>query len=842
MPKYFSLSILSKVFFWVIIVNAFLLLNSCGINKHLKENELLLQKNEIKYNGTNIDNAELQAFIRQKPNRKILKTVRFNLWLYNQVDQQKMVKKKEKRDNRYDRMNARRIARNDKRNEKRVLKGKPKKNANLKNKEKATFRESILEAGEPPVLLDTALTKITTNQIQKFIFSRGYFNSIVRDSIIKKEKDKRAKIFYNVSKSVPYKIRNISYNIEDPLIEYFILNDTIASLIQRKMVYNEDIFQNERERITESQLNNGYFYFAPEYVTYLVDTNLTGNDVDITINIKKFSRTYSESNDSLIYINHPRYYIENVYVIPETIPEFNGKADKAYMKDTIEYNGVKIIYNNHLKFRKRDLTRNISVLPGQLYQQQLAEDTYKGQSSLRVFKNVFIQYVQNPYKSDKLDCYIVCQPVVKQSITIETEGNYTSGNYGLAGSLVFQNKNAFKGAELIELKLKGSIIAQKQFNTNKTTNNINDVQNTFNTIQFGPELNLYFPKPLFPFTLLYLKKELNEKRYFTSPKTIVNLSLNYQSRPEFSRTISSISYGFKFTDNKSMFTYDVIPLEVYSVKALLFGTFKQDLINYGDYFLLNSFQDHITTLSKITAAFNNQRISKKRNWMYMRMTLSSSGNILRGLYNATGQKTDTLGRYLISGTPFSQFVKFDFDYRFYFKIRQLSRFVYRIAGGYGIPLKNLTTLPYEQSFFGGGPNSNRAWRARTLGPGSYQQPSDETARYDKIGNIQFETNIEYRFHIFKSFHGAWFVDAGNIWLSYNDTNKPNGNFDVKRFYNEIAVGSGFGLRYDFSFFILRLDGGIKVYDPQYTLANRLVFGKQTLRQGAILNFGIGYPF
>lgn len=826
---------------WYCVLIALVIMSSCNVNKHLKENELLLQKTGIKYNGTAIDNDELVAFIRQKPNRKILKIVRFNLWLYNQVDQQKMLKKKEKRDARFDRINAKRLDKNERRNERRIKKGKPTKLPSLKNKEKPTFRESIMEAGEPPVILDTFLTKITKNQLQKFVFSRGYFDSKVRDSLVIDTKSKRAKTFYSISKSSPYFIREINYKIEDPLIEYFILKDTIPSLVKHNSIYNEDILEKERERVTESQLNNGYFYFAPEYVNFLVDTNLVGHNINLTIGIKMFSKSFSETNDSLVYINHPRFYIENVYVIPEVIPDFRGRADDAYMKDTIEYNGIKIIHNNNLKFRNKDLTRNISISPGQLYQQNFAEDTYKGLSSLKVFKSVYVQYIKNPNFSDRLDCYIVCQPIVKQAITVETEGTNTSGNLGVAGSLVFQNKNAFRGAELVELKLKGSLTAQKQFNTTQTTN-INNVQSTFNTIQFGPELNFYFPKPLFPFTLFYYKKDASEKRYFTQPKTILNLSVNYQSRPEFNRTIYSISYGFKFTNSKGLFSYDVIPFEVYSVKAKLFGSFQTDLQNLNDFFLLNSFQDHITTLSKISATYNNQSIAKKRNLMYLKMTLSSSGNILRGLYSATDQVEDAQGRYLIQGVPFSQFVKLDVDYRFYFKVRKLSKLVYRLAGGFGKPLKNLTTLPYEQSFFGGGPNSNRAWRARTLGPGSYTQPDSITARYDKIGNIQIESNIEYRFHIFKSFYGAWFADAGNIWLSYKDPNKPGGQFKLDKFYKDIAIGSGFGLRYDFSFFVLRLDAAMRIRDPQYAENKRWVIGTQTLRQSAILNFGIGYPF
>jgi len=828
-----------RFFFLILIVSV----SSCNINKHLKENEFLLTKNSLKENGTDIDENEIEAFIRQKPNRKFLKLIRFNLWLYNQVDKQKMLKQKEKRDARFDRINAKRLAKNAKKNANRTAKGKPTKLPSLKNKEKATFRESIMEAGEPPVILDTFLTKITKNQLQKFVFSKGYFDSKVRDSVVLDVKNKRAKTFYFITKSKPYLVQNISYKIEDPLIEYFIFNDTISTLIKRKMIYDEDVLQKERERITESQLNNGYFYFAPEYVYYLVDTNLVGQNVNLTVGLKMFSKSYSESNDSLVYDNHPRFYIENVYVIPENIPDFKGKSSEIDMKDTIEYNGSKILFNNKLKLRKKDITRNISISPGQLYQQNFSEETYKGLSALRVFKSVYIQYVKNPYFSDKLDCYIVCQPVVKQSITIETEGTNTSGNLGIAGSLVFQNKNAFRGAELVELKLKGSLTAQKQFNATQTSSNINDVSNTFNTIQFGPELNIYFPKPLFPFTLFYYKKDVNEKRYFIQPKTILNLSVNYQSRPEFNRIISSISYGFRFTNNKSLFSYDVVPFEVYSVKAKLFGNFESDLLNLNDFFLLNSFQDHITTLSKLSVTYNNQSLSKKRNLMYLKMSLSSSGNILRGLYSATDQPMDSQGRYLIGNVPFSQFVKFDVDYRFYFKIRKLGKLVYRLAGGYGKPLKNLTSLPYEQSFFGGGPNSNRAWRARTLGPGSYAQPENVTARYDKIGNVQIESNIEYRFHIFKSFYGAWFADAGNIWLSYSDPTKPNGQFKLDKFYKEIALGSGFGLRYDFSFFVIRLDAAIRIYDPQYVEGKRWLLGTQTFKQTPVYtNFGIGYPF
>ncbi len=823
-------------YFLVLFVG--LILGSCQVNKNLKEGEYLVEKNQVKFNGTNIDHAELESYLRQKPNRKILKVVPFNLWLYFQIDQKKMLSFKTKRNLKFDKINQKRLDKSTKKNQARIAKGKKTKEPKLKNKEKLTLRESLLDAGEAPVILDYALNKITTTQLQKFVFSRGYFNSVVKDTVMLFKK--RAVTNYYISKSVPYLINDISYKIDDPFIEQFIITDTIHSLIRKNSVYNEDLFQKERERITDRLLNNGYFYFAPEYIHFIVDSNMAGNLINLKLELRKFSQSMSESNDSLIYLNHPKYSLKNIYIIPETVNDFRGNSSDIYMKDTAYYNGFKVLHNKKLQFRLNDLTRDISLAEGQLYQKDLAEESYKGISALKVFKSVFLQFVKNASYVDKLDCYIVCQPLVKQSITIESEGTNTSGNLGIAGSLVFQNKNTFKGAELVELKLNGSLTAQKQFNTTQTTD-IKNVTSTFNTIQFGPQLNIYFPKPLFPFTLFYYKKNHNEKRYFVQPRTILNLSINYQERPEFARTISSISYGFKFNNSKGLFTYEVVPVETYLVKAKLFGTFRDELLSLKDFFLLNSFQDHLTTLSRISAIFNNQNVARKRNVMYLKMNLSSSGNFLRGAYNITNQPKDTLGRYQILNIPFSQFVKIDVDYRFYFKTWKTDKLVYRIAGGIGKPLNNLSSLPYEQSFFGGGPNTMRAWRARTLGPGSYKSLTSD-AKYDKIGNIQIETNIEYRFHIFKSFYGTWFADAGNIWLLKPDESKPGGEFKVDNFYKEFGLGSGFGIRYDFGFFVLRFDGAIKVIDPENELSKRFVLGKKTMRESSILNFGIGYPF
>lgn len=812
---------------------------SCNTTRHLKENEYLVSANKIiDHQKTKIPREEIEAFIRQKPNRKILFVFPFNLWLYNQVDQDKLAQKKEKRDARFDRINEKRIAKNTEKNEKRIKKGKPTKEPKLKSKDKPTFRESVLDVAEEPVLYDSAIAKQTSLQLKRFLFSKGYFYARVSDSVSYSKRKKKARVSYHIFPGKQYFLNNIKYNISDEELSYFIFGDTAHCKLKPGAHFDADVMQSERERITANLLNNGYYFFEPDYIYFDVDSGLAERKIDITISAKKFPMFANAQKDSISYVNHPRYYVNNIYIITENI---KGSYKNEYFKDTVRFEDFIFLTNEPLRYKKSILTHNIEFFKGQVFQKNLAEKSYKRILNLGLFRTVLIQYIKNERYNDQLDCYIVCQPLVKQAINVETEGTNTSGNLGIDGSILYQNKNLLKGAELVEFSLNGAIIAQKQFNEKKQTDlsTVQNVQKTFNTIQVGPSLRFSVPRAAFPFSLLPFKKD-------AFPRTYINTSLNYQARPEFNRTITTINYGFGFRSHKSKLKHDLIPVEIYMVKAKLESGFKQDLININDFFLLNSFQDHITTMSKYTVTYNNQQISNgvntsKKAVSFVKVNLASSGNILRGLFEATGQKQDTLGRYLIFNTPFAQFVKMDIDYRLYIPIRKKNRVVYRTALGIGRPLKNLNVLPYEQSYFSGGPNSVRAWRARTLGPGGYAQPADVTAKYDKIGDLLIEGNFEYRFHIFRSFFGAIFADAGNIWLLNRDSRKPNGDFVLDRFYKEFAMGSGLGLRWDLSFFVLRLDAAVPIADPSYPEGQRWVIDKKPLKR-TTLNFGIGYPF
>lgn len=815
---------------------------SCNPTKKLQPDQYLVEKVEVlNAHHTNIPKENFEAFFRQKPNRKLFRKVQFFVWWYNLFNEQKINAAKLKRNQKYDRINTKRVKKNERKNARRLKKGKPRKDARLKDKESPMIIESLRDIGEPAVVYDSSLTHQTLFQMSKYMFSKGYFDNRVSDSVVLVRKSRRAIIKYYLTPRQSYTVSQIGYDLKDKTLGELILKDTVNTLLKRGMQYDEEKFQAERQRITDLALNNGYFYFENAYISYSADTNCINHSVDLKLRLKKFSRAYSADNDSLVEVEHPRFKIANVYVITEQLV---GNPRDYTFRDTVfsRRKGIIFLLNKPLAYKRKIIVSNTDIYKGQYYRKDSAQQTYKQLLGLGIFKNVTIQFLLNQEHSNQLDCYIICNPLLKQSVTAETEGTNTSGNLGIDGSLVYQNRNFFKGGELVELKLQGSVAAQKPLNSDEGTiqsvddvSSVQKIQKTFNTIQFGPELSFSVPRAFFPFSLLPFRRD-------QQPRTFIKTSLNYQTRPEFSRIISNVDYGFSFKTFNKQLKHDFVPIEVYLVRAKLLNSYKSLLEKYNDAFLLNSFQDHITTLTKYSITFTSKEntVTGQRAAYYAKLNLQSSGNILRMLYKATNQTQDSLGRYLIFGIPFAQFIKADIDLRMYMPIRKKSRVVCRVAAGIGKPLTNLSQLPYEQSFFSGGPNSVRAWRARTLGPGGYD-PRGNPARFDKIGDILLEGNIEYRFHIIRSFYGALFVDAGNIWRLQPDKNKPNGEFYLNTFVYQIAIGGGFGIRWDLTFFVLRLDIAAPLKDPKFAPGDRWTFDKQGW-QYSVINFGIGYPF
>jgi hypothetical protein len=820
----YSFPLLAAVFFLLCI--------ACNPAKKLREGEYLLDKNFIVDKDTKIDKNEIENYIKQKPNRRILVLFRFHLWLYNLANEEKVKRKRIAYNKKIERKNTKRLA-----------KGKK-----AKRSDKQLMGEWLLEIGEAPVKLDTLLTEKSTKQIKLFLNNKGFFINSVTDSIHYKKR-KKAVVYYKIKAAEPYTINNVNYKISDELLKYFVDLDTAGTLLKKRSNYDVDVLQDERDRVTDALNNNGYYLFTRDFIYYEIDTTIGSKKVNVTMGIKNFVKRVNSFSDSTLETSHQRFHINNIFIQPD----FISKKFEQQKKDTLIVDGYTILHTSALKYKTRVLLNAIFIRKGELYQLKNVEDSYKKLSELKAFKTINIFFVE---KDDKtLDCFIQLSPILKQSFTVETEGTHRSGNLGISGSFSFQNRNLFKGAEVFELQLKGGIEAQRTYNDNANNNintsNLSQSLKQFNTIEFGPELNIYIPRFLVPF-------KVNPEKQ-TSPKTIFTSALNYQRRPDYERNILNFSYGYTWkTSNRIRHTFNPVVINFVKVKLEKnFETYLRDKVQNA--FIINSFSNHLTPSTMYSFVFNEQDVKKQINFSYFKVNAESSGNLLRGFYdlvNSIEEDTfikDSLDRYTIQDIAYSQYLRLDVDYRYYYSSSEINKVVFRVAAGLGRPLTNFKVLPFERSFFSGGSNGIRAWQARTLGPGSY---SDSTSFLWNFGDGQLEGNVEYRLKLFKIINGALFIDAGNIWLRQPDAKRPGGEFKLNRFYKEIAIGSGVGIRADFNFFIIRFDIGLKLRDPQFEENKRWViqhaFDQTWKKQYSIthkkdynflaFNIGIGYPF
>lgn len=829
------------------------ILVSCNPTKKLADGEYLLNKNIIIDKTSNLEKSDMEAYIKQKPNRKML-FWKFYLHVYNSVNQEKLEKKKMRRNAKFESINARRIEKNKRENEKRIAKGKPTQKAILKKKSTLTYREWLLSIGEPPVIYDSVLTRKSSKQIKLFLNNKGFFNSSVKDSTVIRKK--KAKVYYSINAGFPYKIRNVSYEMKDEQLNYYVLSDASNSVIKRGVNYDLDLLQDERSRITNLLRNDGYFNFSKEFIYFEADTSLGTREVDITLGIKNplIKKTgEAGKKDTIVEEQHARYYISNIYIYTDYDPKL-----KLPPRDTIVINDYFIMSTGLLRYKPSLISNAIFLSKGELFQQSHADLTYRRLSELKMFRSVQLQFVD--IGRLQLDCHIYLSNVPKQSFSAETEGTNTSGTLGIAGNLIYQNKNSFKGGEIFEVKFKGAMEVQAGNSEVVYPIIIGNDTLPFNTLELGGEVNLRVPRFLTPFHISGTKSN-NAKTNFIS-------TYNYQLRNSFERSIANLSFGYSWKETVTK-QHVINPMEFNLVNVNITDTTLRNTIEDSkDLFLKNSYSDHFTLGTRYAFIFNNQNIRKNKNFSFLRIGAEGAGNTLRGLFNLADQYIQEMpylgGSFMVDSIPFSQYLRFDIDYRFYKILNENDKLVYRAAFGVGKPLHNLRVLPLEKSFFAGGPNSVRAWESRTLGPGSFNDSASTFA--DKIGDAKIEANFEYRFNVVRILNAALFADAGNIWLRKKYESYPGGEFfndtvSSFNFVNQLAIGAGMGFRLDFNFFIIRLDWAFKVRDPArissktnehdpwvYTHYFQKNWKDDYVNRYGhkypfmVVNFGIGYPF
>ncbi|MCK5463195.1 MAG: BamA/TamA family outer membrane protein, partial [Bacteroidales bacterium] len=422
-----------------------------------------------------------------------------------------------------------------------------------------------------------------------------------------------------------------------------------------------------------------------------------------------------------------------------------------------------------------------------------------------------------------LVCHIQLSPNTSQSYTVELEGTNSAGNLGIGGSLNYNHRNLFGGAENFTTRLSGAMETIKEI----------DQEGFGNMIELGIEARLTIPKFLLPF-----KTEQFIRKY--NPKTSTSVSYNYQHRPDYTRSVFQTTFGYNWTSG-DFITHIINPVQLNFVKMI--DATDEFLEDIKDTYLEYSYEDRLILGINYSFIYTNQDIQKTRDFMFFRTNLESAGLLIKGLAKAIGAERDSLGRHIMFGNAFAQYLKGDVEYRYFKILNDQTNLVYRIFMGAAFPYGNSITIPYEKQYFTGGANGIRAWQVRNLGPGSYNVYDDSNAPDwpNQTADVKIEGNIEYRFDLFWLLEGALFLDAGNIWSLNKDDDRPGSVFEWNRFYKEFALGTGFGLRMDFSFFVFRFDLGMKVRDPAQAEGSRWVFMNSDYNRPQF-NIAIGYPF
>lgn len=662
----------------------------------------------------------------------------------------------------------------------------------------------INTVGEPPVLTDTALIEASAKNLKYYIFNKGYFDVNVEW----KEKTiiKRTTVTYLISEGEPYLISDINL----VSVKRDVYNLVNASMDKSYLKIGKTIdFENinkERERITQLLKNNGYYYFNKSLIEFQLDTVFTAKKVKVAIILR-------DKSDELL---------NNIFVINEVLFIVqNGKQ----LNDTIFANGVKYLLNGYA-LKMPVLLKSVVLGEKQLYRQKNVDNTYSKLLALGLFKFVNISFEPDS-SGGQLKCLIQVAPsanhdflwepqVITSERSLGLQNSNLGRNYGIANEFTLRNKNVFGNAEEFNISWRTSF--ETQFNKQQNLGPLSNISNSVSA-------SLNFPK-------LIGLHSFDAKENFQNNKTLVSLSFLNEQNANFIRTVFPVNYTWQI--NSRLTTFYVSPAQFSFNQARVSASFKDQLNAKDSLFIARLFSNYIITGPKFSVFYTQKNVKPNNYFTINSNAIELSGILLSQLFT----------KRQIFNVPFSQFIRSDLDVRFNHKIDENNRMVYRGYVGFGIPLSG-TFLPFERRFFVGGSNSLRGWRPRTVGPGSYTDNSG--VQIDKSGEMLLQANIEYRFSIIKkTLEGALFMDAGNIWNLKADSIFDYSKFKLNSFYNEFAINTGLGLRFDLQFFILRADWGIPLHDPTRDIENRWIIKNFTDKRWffteTLMNIAVGYPF
>ncbi|MFR2525864.1 BamA/TamA family outer membrane protein [uncultured Alistipes sp.] len=782
-----------------------LLGTACSVTRNIPEGSYLLRKVRIEDDRTvprkeRITSSELARYVRQKPNRRFLGT-NFYVWMYEQADTAKH---------------------------------------NWWN----NFKRRI---GQEPVLLDMELTEKSAENLKIYMDSRGFYSSRATFEVDTVSHRKKATVTYRTVQGEPYRIDRITYDFRDRFLRQIVLPDTVHTLLHVGDIFDIGTLDNERKRITSYLRDRGYYNFSVNNIEYVADTLGGDRRVGVKVVVKQYLTGYNEQGEAVMD-NNTVYRIDRINIFPDYDP-ITARLDKEYASrlDTVYYRGLNVIYEGRPNVRPRVLRSVVPLYPNYVFDAGQVNRTYSNMMSLGYFRSAKVSFTEAPRPVDMTDyvtyvgadgrdstqteytregylhCDILCTPALKQSYRIELEGSTTSSFYGLSATVGYQNRNIFRGAELFDIAFTVGYEYMKTPHADKR-----------NAKEFGVTAGLTFPRFLLPV-------RTRTFRSVVQPRTRLELSINFQDRPFYRRTLSSASWGYTWNDNRYS-TYTVRPIDI---NVIDMGYIDQAFFdNLENQYLRQSYTTKFIGGLSVSYVFNNQRKHLGGNATVIRFNAETAGNLIDGLEHLFSEPVAGKNYYHIFGIRYAQYFRFDLSLSRKIMLGEKTALAGRLYGGLGLAYGNDQTVPFDRLFYAGGSNSMRGWTPRTLGPGSVPEPEQSSAYPAQLGDMKLEANLEFRFPIWGIFHGATFADVGNIWYvrqsSDATTVQPAAVFHIDNFYKQLGFDVGLGIRLDIKFAVLRLDWGIQIHNPNKPAGERWIHNFRW--KNTALNFGVGYPF
>ncbi len=620
----------------------------------------------------------------------------------------------------------------------------------------------------------------------------GYLDAEI--AVSTRKKGKKIDITYLVFPGEPYLIKDIKYDIRDTVIAGLLKADrNFVRGLRPGTVFNVNSLDQERKRIVDKLINNGYYRFNKDFITYNADTVSGSKDINLTLLLHKY-QDQNQKADTL----HRRYTIRNV-VFQSGDPE-----------DSV------------IHLRKKVLINNTFIESGQPYSAKELQKTYNHFGRLQAVKYTNIGFREIP-DSSLLDCRIQISTNKPSTISFQPEGTNTAGDLGAALSLTYQTKNLFRGSELLSLEFRGAYEAIKGLEGYANEN----------FEEYGAEARLLFPRFIAPF----LSRKFRRRVTATSE---VSISYNLQNRPEYHRRVLSAAWRYKWNDANHHDKYQIDLLDLnYVSMPWISERFRTDYLENAtsrNAILRYNYENLFIMKFGLGYSYNNGRYAIKA-------YAETAGNLLNLSSHVLGASRNDLGVYQLFNIAFAQYAKADFEYTKNWKIDYNNTLVFHFGLGVAYPYGNSTILPFEKRYFSGGANSVRGWNVRGLGPGRYVERDGNINFINQTGDMKIDLNIEYRTHLFWKFNGALFVDAGNIWTLREYPEQKGGMFRFDHFVKDMAVSYGMGLRFNFDYFILRFDFGMKAVNPVYTTKKEhYPIINPKLSRDLTFHFAVGLPF